>query len=330
MTDLELVVPARTVVAGVELPTADELYRAWLAGRSPATRRAYGQDVAALARWLCLDPAVAVDAVLGSGSAGAARLAHGWRSHMLDDGLAPATINRRLSALRSLVDLAARLGVVDWSLRVEGVRSRPYRDTAGPGLAGVRAMVRSLDELDGDRRAVRDAALIRLLFDRGLRRGEVVALDLDDYDPARESVRVTGKGQREPSWLTVGPAACRAVSAWVEVRGDQPGPLFLALHRPDGGRLTGRSVARIVAAAGAAAGLGHVRPHGLRHTAITAVLDLSRGDVRRARDFSRHADIRTLTIYDDARQDFGGELARQLGDQLDQEVTTTRPVPTTS
>lgn len=319
MNDLELV-PARSpATVTVDLPTADELHRAWLAGRSPATVHAYRADLASFGRWLGVGPAVAVEVVLGAGSAGAARLAHGWRVHMLDAGLAPATINRRLSALRSLVELAGRLGVVDWSLRVEGVRSRPYRDTSGPGLAGVRAMVATLDELGADRRAVRDAALIRLLFDRGLRRGEVVALDLDDFDSARESVRVTGKGHREASWLTVGPAACRAVSAWVAVRGDQPGPLFVSLHRHGGGRLTGRSVARIVAAVGADAGLGHVRPHGLRHTAITAVLDLSHGDVRRARDFSRHADIRTLTTYDDNRQDFGGELARQLGDELDKD-----------
>ena len=51
------------------------------------------------------------------------------------------------------------------------------------------------------------------------------------------------------------------------------------------------------------------RPHGLRHAAITAALDATNGDVRRVQRFSRHADARTLLIYDDARSDMGGEIA---------------------
>ena len=53
-----------------------------------------------------------------------------------------------------------------------------------------------------------------------------------------------------------------------------------------------------------------VRPHGLRHAAITKILDLTRGDVRAVARFSRHRDIRTLTRYDDNRVDLGGEVAR--------------------
>lgn len=98
---------------------------------------------------------------------------------------------------------------------------------------------------------------------------------------ARRSCVGTGR-----LWLTVGRAACLAVSAWVAVRHEEAGPLFTDLDRVGkGSRLTGRSIARIVAAPGEEAGLGHVRPHGLRHTAITSVLDLGDGDVRRARDF---------------------------------------------
>ena len=55
-------------------------------------------------------------------------------------------------------------------------------------------------------------------------------------------------------------------------------------------------------------------PHGLRHTAITAALDVSGGDVRAAARFSRHADGRTLQRYDDNRTDLGGELARRVAE----------------
>jgi len=312
-------VPAAAALPVVPLPSAQELVEAWLAGRKGTTLAAYRNDLAAFARWAELDDADrATEYLLAAGPAGANRLAHAWRGDMLAAGLAPATVNRRLSALRSLVELAARLGVVTWSLRVEGVKARAYRDTRGPGVEAVRAMVRALDD-DASVKAVRDRALVRLLFDRGLRRGEVVALDLADVDTSRCAVRIVGKGHREAEWVTVGKAACEALAAWVAVRGDEPGPLFVNLDRAQKGgdrRLTGRSVARIVAAAGEAVGVEGVRPHGLRHTAVTAVLDATGGDVRRARAFSRHADLRTLTIYDDNVRDLGGELAHRLGELL--------------
>jgi integrase/recombinase XerC len=76
--------------------------------------------------------------------------------------------------------------------------------------------------------------------------------------------------------------------------------------------MTRRSRHRIVRALGAHVGLGVVRPHGLRHAAITEALELTRGDVRAVQQFSRHRDLRTLMIYDDNRQDLAGEVARRL------------------
>ena len=77
-----------------------------------------------------------------------------------------------------------------------------------------------------------------------------------------------------------------------------------------GRRLTGRSHHRIVKALGEAAGLGAVRPHGLRHAAITEALDATNGNVRAVQRFSRHRDLRVLNTYDDNRQDLAGEVAR--------------------
>ena len=55
-----------------------------------------------------------------------------------------------------------------------------------------------------------------------------------------------------------------------------------------------------------------VRPHGLRHAAITEALDVTNGDIRKVRQFSRHKSMDMLIIYDDARKDFGGEIADLL------------------
>ena len=68
----------------------------------------------------------------------------------------------------------------------------------------------------------------------------------------------------------------------------------------------------MAAAAKAANVSGTVRPHGLRHTAITAALDVANGDVRAAAKFSRHAKLETVMVYDDNRADLGGQLAAKV------------------
>jgi integrase/recombinase XerC len=86
-----------------------------------------------------------------------------------------------------------------------------------------------------------------------------------------------------------------------------PGPLFLGLDRAHGGhRLSDTSIYRIIRNLGKRAGL-RARPHGLRHTAITDALDMTGGEVKKVQRFSRHKNLQTLLLYDDARKDEGGK-----------------------
>jgi len=290
-------------------PAAGRLVEAFLAGRSARTLAAYSADLRDFAAFVgAASPAKAAEALLGRGHGGANETALAYRAHLVDRGLAAATVNRRLAAVRSLVRLARTLGMVPWTLEVPSVKAAAYRDTAGPGTAAVRRILDALEAENGPK-AARDLALVRLLFDLGLRRGEVVSLDREDLDLDRGVVHVLGKGRtaREPVSL---PAPTReALVAWLAHRGDQDGPLFVSLdRRAAGNRLTGTSLYRIVRAAGRRAG-AEVRPHGLRHAAITAALDLTGGDVRKVQRFSRHRDLRVLNVYDDNRADLGGEVA---------------------
>lgn len=283
----------------------------WLASLSDRTRVAYGRDLADFQAFAgTATQSEAIRHLTGQGGAGANLIALRYRTHLVDRKLAPATVNRRLAALRSAVGILRATGAVNWELEVKAVKALKYKDTRGPGVAGVRSLIRATWG-DGEK-SLRDRALIHLLFDLGLRRGEAVSLDLEHVDLGTRRVLVRGKargGEREA--LTVPAPAADAIRAYLVARGNPvSGPLFASLDRAKkgSGRLTGEGVRRIIQNLGAKAGLGSVRPHGLRHAAITAALDAGR-DVREVLRFSRHKDPRTLMHYDDSRKDHAGEVA---------------------
>lgn len=293
----------------------------FLSGRSPRTFEAYRADLQDFSAWIGVDsPEEAARVFLSEGKGQANQTAHAYKSHLLEKGLSPSTVNRRLAALRSLCKMSRLFGWIDYSLDVEGVKSESYRDTRGPGREGVHrvleAMKTALFTSGGGSKAKRDQALVRLLYDIGLRRGEAVALDLEDLDLQAGTVSILGKGRTEKEALSLPDQTIDVLSAWVAVRGSAPGPLFFNMDRAGkGSRLTGRSVARIVAAWGKSLGL-NLRPHGLRHSAITEALDATGGNVRAVQRFSRHKKLETLLRYDDNRLDIGGDVARLVAGRV--------------
>lgn len=291
----------------------ERLLDAFLAGRSARTQAAYQRDVQDFARFVGVaDPEEAARRLVATPHGDANGLALAYRADLIGRKLAPATVNRRLSALRSLVRLGNQLGLIAWQLQVDNVRSELYRDTRGPGRTAVKAMTR-VAASRGGMKGLRDAAILRLLHDLGLRRGEVVALDLADLDTTAGTLAVLGKGRTQKELVTVPPATLAVLTTWVARRGGAPGPLFRSLD-PAGkgsGRLTGTAVYQIVRALGDVVGVT-ARPHGFRHTAITTVLDRSKGNIRAAQKFSRHKDVRVLERYDDAREDLAGQMAERI------------------
>ncbi len=289
---------------------ASALVQAFLSGRNALTIRAYRQDLADFASHVGAgdaDDATRRLLVMPAGDANA--LVLGYRNVLVERGLRPATVNRRLAALRAMVKLARTLGLVSWSLEVENVKS-DHGDMRGPGTAAIRKALAMLARRPGAK-ARRDTAILRVMHDLGLRRGEVVSLDVGHVDMSAGMIAVLGKGRTARATLTLPPETRDALVAWIEARGNEPGPLFTNFDRAGkGSRLTGTSLYRLVK------GLGLGRPHGLRHAAITEALDLLGGDVRRVQRFSRHRDVRVLNAYDDNRQDLAGEVARIVAANL--------------
>jgi integrase/recombinase XerC len=297
---------------------ADRLYNAFLAAyRNEHTREAYARDLDDFRAFLReATPQGAVARLISLRGAGAAQLAFAYRAHMLGRKCSPATVNRRLSALRSLVKLARRFGFVEWVLEVDGEpKGAPYRETRGPGHAGVLKLLESVRRATPAYTA-RDRAILRLLFDLALRSKEVRTLELEHVDLEKGTVSILGKKRTERETLTLPPQTRQALEAWIEVRGREPGPLWRNLDHVRGGKpLSARSIYRIVRRHGEAVGI-RARPHGLRHAAITHALDITGGDVRKVQRFSRHRDLATLVIYDDNRTDMGGEVARRVAQTL--------------
>ena len=213
--------------------------------------------------------------------------------------------------------MAKLIGRVGWTLDVKNVHARAYRDTRGTGHDGYLKLLAANREKHGDAAiGLRNAALLRLLFDLGLRKDSVLSLRRCDVDLERGEVRPLLKrrgrhdSNREPRSL---PRPTReALAAWLAVH-PLPGetsPVFISLDRAQyATALSPKGAWEIVKKLGEAAEI-KAYPHALRHAACRHALDCLNGDVRKVQRFMNHASPATTMIYDEARRDFAGEVAR--------------------
>lgn len=242
-----------------------------------------------------------------------------YRNALRAENLSPATINLRLAALRALITQGNKLGfcVVNGQKLIDSEKSEKYRDTRGTDLANLKRLIALPNQ--ATLRGKRDAALLRLLCENALRRAEICALDVADFEGSEKRIAVLGKGKSQKSFITIRQPTIDAVRAYLLESGHDAGALFLTCDRRPhlaGARLRPGGLYEIIARYGKLIGL-KLAPHKLRHSAITAALDATGGDIRRVQKLSRHADIRTLSIYDDNRSDQQGEITSLLGDLLD-------------
>lgn len=229
---------------------------------------------------------------------------------------APSTINVRLSAMKSLVNYARKLGQCGFNLAdVKGVKAQTYRDTSGVSPEVFKLIIDKLDRATV--MGKRDYAILRLLWDNALRRFEVSGVSIGDYREGKLWIKGKGRMQRESVDLSA--KSISAIEAWLGVRESENGldPLFIALdNKCYGMRLSGRSIDRILkrTAQKAQATTKILSPHRIRHSSITAALDATNGDVRRVRKLSRHKKVETVIIYDENRLRDQGDLTDLISD----------------
>lgn len=301
----------------------------WLKGLATCTRRAYEGDLIDFARSLKMNsPLDAIRLLVQSGAGAANMIALKYRNQLADRKLAPATIARRLAALRSAVALVRVAGLVEWRLEVRSPKVVPYKDVRGPGVHGARALLEACGETG--EKALRNRVLVRLLYDLALRRDEVVSLDLEHVDLAGRRLWIKGKargGEREP--VTLPGPTLDVLRTHLAARGNPTGgPLFVNFDRARKGvgRLTGDGLRKIIQQLGKRAGIGRVRPHGLRHAAIIGARRAG-VDVRLVSVFARHKDIRTTMRYDDDLRDDAGGVSAIVAGLLDREDSVLQQAP---
>ena len=264
---------------------------------SPHTRKAYLDDVgrflAFLGRFAGTE-ASEIDACDVDALA-----VRSWLASLRADGLARSSIVRRLSALRSFFTFLEREGLADGN-PARGVatprteKPLPVTLSVAEAAAGVEAPSGGTDL------GLRDRALLELLYATGLRVSELVGLSMSDVDLPGRQVRTIGKGRKERI-VPFGEKAADALAAWLparlsvlkgrRVRGE---PLFLNVR---GGRLTDRSVRRVLLHALSAADISrHASPHALRHSFATHLLGAG-ADLRTIQELLGHASLATTQKY---------------------------------
>lgn len=154
---------------------------------------------------------------------------------------------------------------------------------------------------DPSPKGARDGAILALLYVCGLRRGELVSLDLADYDLAQGEIRIqAGKGRKGRTIPLVDEGGLSALEAWLAVRGPDPGPLFIPIRRGghlQPGRLSRQGVYKLVLERAGQAGVNHLTPHDFRRTFIGDLLDAG-ADIATVARLAGHANIETTRRYD--------------------------------
>jgi integrase/recombinase XerD len=216
---------------------------------------------------------------------------------------APETINRILYVLRGILKTTWRLGLMDAedyyrAADIENVRGETL--PAGRGLfdGEVAALLKVCAD-DPSMAGFRDAAIISLMVSCGLRRNEVVSLDLIDYDITNDQMVVNGKGNKQRLAYVLNETA-DAMLDWLIVRGEEPGPMFLPINRADklmNRRLSGHTIYDMLLRRGIEAGIGEFSPHDLRRTFISCMLGAGI-DLVTVSKLAGHASVTTTARYD--------------------------------
>jgi len=262
---------------------------------SPHTRKAYAGDLDAFAAYIGERDWESIDHIA----------IRGFLSHLYDKGLSKTSVARALAAVRSIYRWLAQEGKVE---------KNPAKLVSTPRLPKKLPRVPTIEEmnamLDGKMPEVasfpeRDRLMFELLYGCGIRNSELVGINLDDISLSNEAILIRGKGKKE-RYVPFGGSALVALSTYLPWRQGllatlkktmpaKGAPALLINQR--GGRLTTRSVGRIIKRIAVAKGMSpEVHPHTLRHAFGTHMLEEG-ADLRAIQELLGHERLATTQRY---------------------------------
>ncbi|MGH3493860.1 MAG: tyrosine recombinase XerC [Sciscionella sp.] len=269
-------------------------------GLSPHTVRAYLGDLSSVLAYLKQGGA-GVNAGIADMGLDLTAL-RGWLAAQRTAGAGRTTLARRCAGVRTFTAWASRHGYLDTD--PGATLSAPRAQRTLPSVlrqdqAAQALRSSALGAQQNDPVALRDLAMLELLYATGVRVSELCGLDVDDLDRQRRVITVLGKGDKQRV-VPYGVPAGRAVEHWL-ARGRA------VLHRPTsgpamflgarGGRVDPRTVRRAVHDAVATVpGAADIGPHGLRHSAATHLLE-GGADLRSVQELLGHATLATTQLY---------------------------------
>jgi len=276
-----------------------EEYLKWLGidrGRAANTLAAYRRDLAGYEAWLA-DRKLGLDQVTEA-------VVELYVRHLRATGKAPSSVARALVAVRSFHRFLLDEGRLDLD---------PTGDVGVPRVPAGRPRALTEDEVasllgavgDGSPKALRDRAILELLYSTGMRISELTGLSLVDIQVVEGTVRAFGKGSKA-RLVPVGRGARSALEAWLgpggrpamtaDRRSLRPGTDAVFLNA-QGGRLSRQGAWAVVRWYGDRAGLGdRLTPHVLRHSCATHMLEHG-ADIRVVQELMGHASVATTQVY---------------------------------
>ncbi|MFM8237704.1 MAG: tyrosine-type recombinase/integrase [Actinomycetota bacterium] len=272
-------------------------FEASLTAASEHTRRAYAHDAREFTVWCerggCPDPG-AIDH----------RVVRRYLASLQTRGFARSTVSRKAASVRSYLRYLRRRGVLEREVAASvraprGPQRLPRMPRATEAVALLDGAAAGAEA--GEPRALRDRAILEILYGAGLRVSECCGLDVGDADPARAMVTVLGKGAKVRR-VPLGEPACAAIVDYVahgrpRLVAGEPGsgegvPLFVNAR---GRRMSPRDVRRVLDRHPLTDGR-RLHPHSLRHAYATHLLE-GGADLRAVQELLGHADVGTTQVY---------------------------------
>lgn len=223
----------------------------------------------------------------------------------LAEAYAPSTANKMLSALKGVLRECFRLGHIpaDQLSRACDIPSvKGSRESKGRSLSRkeLGSLLKTCARDTKRNRGSRDYSMISLMYSLGLRRSEIVDLDVQDYSPQERKLTIRAAKGNKDRTSPITDHLAQSMDNWLSLRGERNGPLFLPVVKSGSlrwDRMTDQGVLYILQRRGREAGIGGFTPHDLRRTFIGDLLDEG-ADLSTVRQLAGHSNVQTTARYD--------------------------------